>query len=221
MEKYIIFDMDGVLVDSEPMHKQIIAMVFRQLGIGVLTSYLFSLSGMSEKPMWRKVKQDFSLSDSVEDLVRLHQEIFAREFPSKEVFAVEGVVDVIKELHRQGWHLSVASSSTLTLIEYFTEKIGVRSYFDFLVSGTQFKESKPSPDIFLNVAERYGISPSHFWVVEDSHFGVTAAKRAGMKCIGYCNPHSGNQDLSQADFQIDKMRQLCETLVGDNRKFLR
>lgn len=210
--KYIIFDMDGVLVDSEPMHKEIIEKALSLLNIEFTPSYLFTLTGMSDRPMWSKIKSDFKLTYTVEDLIKHHKAIFQEEFPHKQVHAVKGVVPLIENLKADGWHISVASSSSHKLIKHFTNAIGVAPFLDFWVSGNDFKESKPNPDIFLSVANKYGVATNHFWVVEDSFLGVTAAKRANMKCIGFQNPNSQHQDLSQADYIIHHIYEVFDII---------
>jgi len=95
--------------------------------------------------------------------------------------------------------LAIASSSSIASIERNMEQLGLRKYFDKVVSGVTVDKPKPAPDVFLKAAEELGVKPEECLVIEDSCNGVKAAKAAGMACIGYVNPNSGEQDLSEAD----------------------
>lgn len=211
--KYFIFDMDGVLIDSEPMHQQIIYEVFQELDIQLPKSYIESLTGMSAVPMWEKTKHQAQRKESVQELLQFHKEYFYKKLPSIEVSEIQGVKEVLRKLKAHGFSLSIASSSSRKLIDYFTEKTGMRPFFDTILSGDDVKYSKPFPEIFLKVSDWYKASPEHFWVLEDSKHGVRAAKLAGMQCIGFQSSNSGGQDLSEADIIIDSMSWFTDEFI--------
>lgn len=214
MTKHFIFDMDGVLVDSEPMHQQIIYEVFEQLGIPFSKEYIErDLTGMSAVPMWEKVKQDAKRTESANELLTFHREYFYKRFEQIEVNEIEGVKYVLQKLKDRGFLLSLASSSSRKLIDYFIKKVEIAHFFDVIMSGDDVQYSKPFPDIFLKVAEAYNIDPQYFWVLEDSKNGVQAAKSAGMHCIGFKNPNSGVQDLSKSDIIIEKMSEFTDDFI--------
>ncbi|MBV7440868.1 HAD-IA family hydrolase [Weeksellaceae bacterium TAE3-ERU29] len=212
MKNHFIFDMDGVLVDSEPMHQEILRLVFKKLELDISEEYLATFTGMSDIPVWTKVSNDFLPNRTPQELYEFHKKIFFQEFPSKKVEPVSGIVDFVHYLKEKGWKLSVASSSSLRMIKHFTKDLNIIDYFDFLVSGQSLERSKPFPDIFLKVAENYHLPPQEFWVLEDSYNGVKASKTAGMSCIGYQNPNSGNQDLSQADYVVNTIDKIYKIL---------
>ena len=205
---YIIFDMDGVLLDSEPMHQEIIYEVFQLKGIPFDKAYIETLTGMSAFPMWEKVKRDAQRSESVEELIKFHRDYFFKRLPEVKVPLVPHVKDVLKKFKNEGKHLSLASSSGRKLIDIFTQQTNIAHYFEVIMSGDDVKYSKPNPEIFLKVAQWYGLPATQFTVIEDSTNGVKAAKSANMKCIGFDNPLSGGQDLSQADLLIHSMQEL-------------
>ena len=205
---YIIFDMDGVLLDSEPIHQQIIYEVFQKKHFSLDKAYIQTLTGMSAFPMWEKVKKDTSSPESVEALIQFHKDYFYQKLPELCVPAVPYVKEVLARYKKEGKHLSLASSSGRKLIDIFTQQIGIQEYFEVLVSGDEVQYSKPNPEIFLKVAQWYGLSTDEFVVIEDSTNGVKAAKGAGMYCIGFQNPLSGGQDLQQADRLIHSMQEL-------------
>ena len=121
---------------------------------------------------------------------------------------VPHVKEVLDRFKLEGKHLSLASSSGRKLIEIFTEQVGIKHYFEVIMSGDDVKYSKPNPEIFLKVAEWYDLPPTQFTVIEDSTNGVKAAKSAGMHCIGFQNPLSGGQNLQEADRIILSMNEL-------------
>lgn len=205
---YIIFDMDGVLLDSEPMHQEIIYETFQLEGIPFDKAYIQTLTGMSAFPMWKKVKHDAQRSESVEELIKFHRDYFFKRLPEVKVPLVPHVKDVLEKFKNEGKHLSLASSSGHKLIDIFTQQTNIAHYFEVIMSGDDVKYSKPNPEIFLKVAQWYGLPATQFTVIEDSTNGVKAAKSAGMQCVGFQNPLSGGQDLSQADLLIHSMQEL-------------
>lgn len=205
---YIIFDMDGVLLDSEPMHQEIIYEVFQLKGIPFDKAYIETLTGMSAFPMWEKVKHDAQRSESVEELIKFHRDYLFKRLPEVKVPLAPHVKDVLEKFKNEGKHLSLASSSARKLIDIFTQQTNIAHYFEVIMSGDDVQYSKPNPEIFLKVAQWYGLPATQFTVIEDSTNGVKAAKSANMKCIGFDNPLSGGQDLSQADLLIHSMQEL-------------
>ena len=205
---YIIFDMDGVLLDSEPMHQEIIYETFQLKGIPFDKAYIQTLTGMSAFPMWEKVKRDAQRTESVEELMQFHRNYFFKRLPEMKVPLVPHVKDVLEKFKNEGKHLSLASSSGRKLIDIFTQQTNIAHYFEVIMSGDDVKYSKPNPEIFLKVAQWYGLPATQFTVIEDSTNGVKAAKSAGMQCVGFQNPLSGGQDLSQADLLIHSMQEL-------------
>ena len=205
---HIIFDMDGVLLDSEPMHQEIIYETFQLEGIPFDKAYIQTLTGMSAFPMWEKVKRDAQRLESVEELIKFHRDYFFKRLPEVKVPLVPHVKDVLEKFKNEGKHLSLASSSGHKLIDIFTQQTNIAHYFEVIMSGDDVKYSKPNPEIFLKVAQWYRLPATQFTVIEDSTNGVKAAKSANMKCIGFDNPLSGGQDLSQADLLIHSMQEL-------------
>ena len=205
---YIIFDMDGVLLDSEPMHQEIIYETFQLKGIPFDKAYIQTLTGMSAFPMWEKVKRDAHRTESVEELMQFHRDYFFKRLPEMKVPLVPHVKEVLEKFKNEGKHLSLASSSGRKLIDIFTQQTNIAHYFEVIMSGDDVQYSKPNPEIFLKVAQWYHLPATQFTVIEDSTNGVKAAKSANMQCIALQNPLSGGQDLSQADLLIHSMQEL-------------
>lgn len=215
MNKFLIFDMDGVLVNSEPFHKEVLVEVFRSKGLHLDDPYYNSLVGMSNRAIWEKVRTDFSLSGEVKAHMDYHQEVLFRMLEDREVPQPEGMPGLLERLRKSDIRCSLASSSPMRLINAFVDRMQIADLLDHTVSGEHLERSKPFPDIFLKVSALYGADPGQFWVIEDSSHGVKAALAAGMRCIGYRNPDSGAQDLTMAHLRIDHFDTLNDTVLND------
>ena len=204
MIKAVIFDMDGVLVNSEPYHFEVEKQLLRELGISITDEELESFVGLALDKMWGRLKKSHGLKDSIDSLAEKDTESRVSYFASLEKLEpIEGVRELIRNVRDGGLKTAVASSSHSRLISTVLEKTGLSEYFPVIVSGVDMEHGKPSPDIFIKTAEILGTGTEECLVIEDSLNGVTAAKAAGMKCIGFRNPASGSQDLSAADIIID------------------
>ncbi|ERM92035.1 phosphatase [Caldanaerobacter subterraneus subsp. yonseiensis KB-1] len=206
MIKAVIFDMDGVMIDSEPVHLRLERELFRELGVEITEEEHMTFVGSSSYYMWEKIKERFNLKESVEELVRRDRKRYLDHVLSTgEIIPVPGIQELVKKLFEREYKLAVASSSPIDVIELVVQKLNLKNFFDMLVSGDYVKRSKPYPDIFLYTAEKLRVKPEECVVIEDSYNGVHAAKSAGMKVIGLVNPNSGNQDLSEADFIVKNL----------------
>lgn len=215
IKDHFIFDMDGVLIDSEPAHQQIFKKVFEELNLDFSVAYHHTLVGMAAVPMWEKIRSDFQIQTDARELMNFHKEFMYVEIKELDIQLVSGVLGLLDRLQEMQIKMSLASSSAEKLIHHFVDKFGIRAKFDFLISGESLTRSKPFPDIFLKVAELYDLKPDRFVVIEDSNNGVLAAKAAQMQCIGYTNPNSGQQDLSLADETISSFSQLDNQKIKD------
>lgn len=197
--KALIFDMDGVIVNSEPIWIASKQKMLQEQGVEVLDSYHHQLFGMTLMAMWTKIHSDFQLQLSVKECITRGEEIRHEMRSSEPIKSIPGVVALIRELSQIGIPLAIASSSPNKDISKVVDDLGIRECFKVLVSGEDGERSKPDPEIFLKAAKKLGVAPSQILVIEDAVNGVTAAKSAGMKCIGFENPEFEKQDLSQAD----------------------
>lgn len=198
MLKAIIFDMDGVIIDSEPQHARAALQVLEQNGVQTDLEYCTSFIGSSTRHMAEVTVEKFNMQISTEELLQQINEAKSALAAKEGYLPIPGIKPLLEHLHRQGILLAIASSSSHREIENVVKALGIGKYFYKLISSSQISNPKPAPDIFLNALEKLGISPKEALVIEDSQKGVEAADAAGIPVVGYLNPHSGNQALDKA-----------------------
>ena len=201
--------MDGVIVDTEPVHHFAYQQHFKQLNIEVSPEMYASFTGNSTKNIYERLKSIYGLKEDVLDLVEVKRNLFNDAFDQKEdLYLLEGVEELIQELHQNGMQLILASSSANVTIHRIFNRFDLDQYFTHKVSGEDFPKSKPHPAIFQKAAELAQTSVEHCIVIEDSTNGIMAAKAAGIYCVGYESFHSKLQDYSLADKVISHFNEL-------------
>lgn len=197
----VIFDMDGVIIDSEPVFFQIEQEIFRDLGLELTREEHAKYVGRSD--LWKIIKNTYKLDFNIEEIHQTERTRYLEYLTSSfNDGPIDGVADLIESLHSEGKTLVLASSSSMENINLVLNKFDLSEYFISRVSGAELQTSKPHPEIFLKAAALAESPSQNCLVIEDSANGVRAAKAANMKCVGYRNPNSGNQDLSAADCVI-------------------
>lgn len=214
MIKAVIFDMDGVIIDSEPLHYKVFMRYTQEkLGVTISNEEYNTFIGTTNKSIFSMVQQKHGIRGDLDAIVAEYEEqIFTHLMTNKSEKPIDGVDTLIRLLRQSNIKLALASSSPKKLITIIIKMFKLEPFFAEAVSGQEVKRGKPAPDIFLRAAEMLGVPPEECLVIEDSRNGVMAAKQAGMKCIGFYNPHSGNQDLSQADKIIKSFAEISNDL---------
>lgn len=205
----VIFDMDGVLVDSEPFHFENESRMFRKLGLDISDEEHSHFTGVATDVMWRQISETHELPLSVAELTELTVLESNQYFGSLEkIEPLPGLVDLLEKLVAAEIPLAVATSSDTVTMKNILEKSGLRKYFRFTVCRDDVANSKPEPDVFLLAAKLLEVPPENCLVFEDSKNGIKAAKAAGMFCIAYSGGNSGHQDQTLADSRIAHFNEL-------------
>lgn len=209
MLKAVIFDMDGVIVDTEPLHHKAYFQMFREVGIDVSEALYQSHTGQSTINVCKSIKAHFGLKQPAEELTRIKQANFQHIFKfDDDLQLIDGVHDLITEYHQQGLTLILASSASHNTINNVFTRFELDQYFSAKISGSDFEQSKPHPAIFLKAVELTKEQHKDCMVIEDSTNGIQAANSAGVYCVGFQSPHSHNQDYSTADLVIQSFEEI-------------
>jgi HAD superfamily hydrolase (TIGR01509 family) len=215
MLKAVIFDMDGVLVDSEPIHFRANQMTLKEMfGIELDYEYYKHFIGSTIKAMWQEMHSHFHITGCTwEDLMKRNDEILEQIIETEGYPEVPGAAALVRQLHDEGYLLAVASSSKREKIVRNMESLGILDCFRVLVSGMELANPKPAPDIFLKTVQELGVQPEECIVIEDSANGAQASKAAKIPCLGFLNPNSGEQDLSAADYLFEDFHTVDERFL--------
>lgn len=197
--KAVIFDMDGVIIDSEPIHFEVDMQTMKDLGCNISAKELEKYVGTTNEYMFADIKKNYNISKSIEEIINYKVEKTKQKIIQSDLEPIEGIKELLSELKNKNIPTAIASSSPRRFIDVVVSKFKLQDYFKFIVSGEEVANGKPAPDVYIETAKKLGILPRDCTVIEDSKNGVLAAKAAGMRCIGFQNVNSGNQDLSMAD----------------------
>lgn len=209
MLKGIIFDMDGVLINSEPFHYQVWKEALKKSGINLDYEIYKPCIGSTVQVLMQILHEHYGV-DEKDDSLSLEVKNLKQEMIEKQGYPplIPYVKDMLERFHEAGYQMAVASSSPQEYIENVTSYWGISSYFQVLVSGEHVEHPKPAPDIFLKTADILGLLPEECLVIEDSENGCRAAKAAGMTCMAYYNPDSGKQNLQTASVVVEGFEEI-------------
>lgn len=208
MIKALVFDMDGVIIDSEPIHTELTINVLKDVGVIPSESEIYEFIGVRNEEMWATLIERHGINESVEQLnARLKAHKLER-FLNSTLEPIDGVLDLLRAAKRKGLKIALATSSPRYFAKYVLKAVKAAVFFDELVTADEISNSKPDPEIYLKAAKSLGLLPEECMAIEDAYFGILAAKGAGMKCIGFKNPNSGNQDTSIADYVVSSIREI-------------
>lgn len=207
--KCVIFDMDGVIIDSEEIHKKAYYETFISIGVHVSDELYKTLTGSSTINAFQKLVTHFNLDLNPEELVLDKRKRYVNFFENDPTLhLVKGVEDLIKYFYNKGFTLVLASSSAMVNIDRVFNRFNLNSYFTTKISGADLTESKPHPEIFEKAAVLGNTPKENCIVIEDSDNGIKAANDAGIFVFGFKNPMAEDQTLENADFIINNFKRL-------------
>jgi len=198
----LIFDMDGVLIDSEPLHyKSSIIYLNDELGISYNEEENREFLGRSDDYMFRVLKNRYGLAPSIREMINRRRDIYL-QLLTGHVELMPGAAKIVRLLKSSGYKLGLASSSLEKIIDLVTSEGKIKDFFDILQSGEHLSTCKPDPEIFLLTAKKMNVDPAACAVIEDTSVGIAAAKAAGMFAIGFDAPGAPVMDFSEADVVV-------------------
>jgi len=203
--KAVIFDMDGVIIDSEPMHTKVVLDVLSSYQVHLTPAELDRFAGMTMHSVNSALKAEYDIQAPLEEIIACEIKGMIRHTLEDPQQPIDGIREILNYLEKNRIPAAVASSSPKELVQVVVSRLELDDYFKFLLSGENVTQSKPHPEIYLQAAALLNIDPADCLVIEDSKNGTIAAKEAGMTCIGFQNLNSGLQDLSRADIIVDTL----------------
>ncbi len=205
----VIFDMDGVIIDSEALHKKAYFETFKSLGLDVSEALYSSLTGSSTINAFEKLISHFDLKVDANALVLQKRKRYVNFFENDPTLKlIDGVEEIIKYLHEKEITMILASSSAMVNINRVFKRFNLDHYFTAKISGADLKASKPHPEIFEKAALLANTPKEHCIVIEDSDNGVQAANDARIFVFGYKNPLVTDQTLDHANHVITNFNEL-------------
>lgn len=206
MVKAVVFDFDGVIADSEPLHEVAEKMIFRQLDVepdGDIT-------GLRFEDILRNISEKNGLTLDIERLIERKFQIMI-DIAKVGIEPIENSIELVNSLG--GIKLAIVSNSRRNWVEFVLNKFGIYKKFNAIVTAEDVKRGKPGAEPYLLASKRLGINPEDCLAVEDSSPGVKSAKAAGMRCVAFQSPNTKNQDLSSADCSIKDLLEIKKMVL--------
>jgi HAD superfamily hydrolase (TIGR01509 family) len=205
----VIFDLDGVLADSEPWWNEVDAKLLAEYGITYHGEYHQNVLGVSYRLAVEFYKKAFGLSVPIEELMRRRGEI-AVEFFANRVDLFPSTKSVLKELWQRDLRLAVATSSVSASARPFLDRHELTPFFEVIVTGEEVERGKPHPDIYLRAAQKLDVAADACLVIEDSLSGISAAKAAKMRVVAipdtrFVDPHDHGKE---ADYVLTSLSEI-------------
>jgi len=204
----IIFDLDGVLIDSE-LYWQKDEMPFLKKLIPTWNSkHERKIIGMNVDNLYQYLVSEFKMKVSKKEFLKGYDQL-ALAIYQKKTQLLPNSIDLLQRLNQEKYTIAMASSSPRHWIDWLLERIDISKFFTLIISAEDSGgKGKPSPEIYLYTAKKLKKNPKECLAIEDSHNGVLAAKNAGMRCIGIRNGFNDDQNLSRCDMIISDFKEL-------------
>lgn len=218
MIQAVILDLDGLMIDSEPLHQRAFNALLKRRGIAFefqIEEYGKCFVGMPVVENAHYLIARFNLRGAPAEIIAEREEIYEELIADPaNLVVMPGVFQLLDEAQSRGLPLAVASGSPRKQVEIILRGMGIVQRFQAVVAGTDVPKTKPAPDVYLRAAKEIGVAPANCTALEDSATGVTAAKLAGMRAIAVPNQYTAHQDLSHADARVANLDEALLLLSG-------
>lgn len=208
--KACLFDMDGTLLDSMHIWKDIDIAFLGRFGLALPENFQNEIEGMSFTETAQYVKETYNIPLSVEEIIKTWNEMAFEKY-ANEIFFKEGAFAFIKQLKEKGIRTAICTSNSRELVNAVEAHLGFGAYFDAIVTSCEVGAGKPAPDVYLEAARRVGVAPEDCLVFEDIVPGLMAGKNAGMKLCAVEDAFSADQreeKKAMADYYIESYTEL-------------
>jgi len=213
MIKAVIFDMDGVMIDSEPLWEKTERILLARRDIEYSPTYRDQIVGLNQNDSGKILIDTFELEETVKEIIFERVEILTAIY-EEELEVVAELIPLLNELRDNQFKLAVASSSPLRVINFVLDMFSLHEYFPVVVSGECTEKGKPHPDIYLHTASRLGVKPSECVAIEDSINGVKSAKAADMYCIAVPDKRLTQDEFQNADLIVPSLNRINPDLIN-------
>ena len=211
MIKAAIFDLDGVLIDSEKWHHESFNQVLKEFHLQLELKEFKHLFGTGALSIIRGIFEKNGIAKNPLPYVSKKDEIY-RELIKNKIKALPGAGELLQRLKEKDYKTALASSTALENLELIMKKLGIEKYIDYYISGATLQQTKPNPEIFLRCALALKVENEECLVVEDSKAGIEAAKNAGMKCIAVAFTLP-KEDLVKADKAVNRIGDITLEMI--------
>ncbi|MBN2534322.1 MAG: HAD family phosphatase [Spirochaetales bacterium] len=209
MTKAVIFDMDGVIVDSEPLHYESEKKVLARLGFDFpRETHRKYIGYANEYNFWRDLQQEYGVSLNIQTLILEKKDYFFKHL--SHITIIQPALTLLLKLKKASIPIALASSSGKELIQRILGMFSLNHFFPVIQSGDDVENGKPSPDIFLLTARKLKVKPENCIVIEDSLNGVKAGHAAGMTVVAVPNEYTKMLDFSLANYRIESLDEFYE-----------
>lgn len=215
MIKAVIFDFDGVIIDSEPLNDIHFPKYLKKIGVNVAPDFLEKFKGTSSKTQWSHLIEKYKLTKPINQLIAECSKDylkFTKSIPNLKPMI--GLKELLIKLSESKVKIALASSASKNRIHVVLDRFKITKYFSIIIGADDITHGKPHPEVFLLAAKKMEIHPSDCLVIEDSTNGVLAAKNAGMKCIGFADVPYNKQDLSKADLIVNSLNNINLKIIS-------
>jgi len=202
----VIFDVDGVLSDTGPVHCESWKKLADEIGVEFNREFFEETFGQQSVPITRKLVGETPSSRKIKKWADLKEHNY-REMVRDKLEPLPGILTLLKDLRQEGFKLAVGSSGPPANVDLLLTSLNIKHFFDIIITAADVSKSKPSPDVFLKAAKKLNITSEHCLVIEDAPVGIEAAKRANMKVIALTTTHT-HEELSDADLILPDLRGL-------------
>ena len=209
MIEAVIFDMDGLMVNSEPVQSRAFELVLRQHGREPIFNAdgMIQTVGITAEDSWARLQKTLGIETDLDTLVREKEEAY-QELIRTDLQPQNGLIPLVEMIKTASLKRAIASNAPVNTILLVLEKLKLGKDFEVIVSGTTVPQGKPHPDIFLRAAEQLRVKPESCLVLEDAESGVEAGKRANMKVIAVPNQYTQSHDFSRADLVVNSLEDI-------------